>query len=721
MKTKQWIVRAFLITILMSAPSTYCAEQNELSVLYGWNCWNNAPAFLIQHFNQQAFDLLQIRKESIKQLNTENDWRLRQQQVKQLLNHIIGPFPERTPLNPQITGVIQKDGYRVEKIIFQSMPEFYVTGCLFLPDDRHGKTPAILNPIGHSDAAFRREIYQQVILNLVKKGFIVFTFDPVSQGERLQYYDPEQKKSLVGGSTAEHSYFGNQCFLNGICSARYFIWDGMRAIDYLLTREEVDPNRIAVTGLSGGGTQTAYFSAMDDRVAVAAPTCYITSFKRLLESIGPQDAEQNFVRGIALGLDHADLIEVRAPKPTLLLVTTRDFFSIQGARETYKEAKRAFNAYGKGSNLQIAEDDYTHGYTKKNREALYTFLQNHLNHPGDYRDEEVEFLTPEELTITETGQMLTSLQGKRVFDYNKIDTQQNLKILNKQREQPVKHIHKVLREAQRISGFYKPPSHSRSVFTGGAQREKYRIEKYVIHSEGPCIIPLLLFVPKTSGPHPSVIYIDPDGKDHAYAENRLIESLLELNYIVAAPDLSGIGEPGDSLSGIKAPYTGLLIGRSLPGFHAGEIIRIANFVRSLEQTNPDRLALIARSHLGPALLHAAAFDSSLDHIAIVDSIDSYASIALNARYEIPSWCHVPSALPAYDLSDLAACPAPRSMLFLSPVDSLLQPVNEETFQKEYALALQSANNLSLVCGPLEEPEKLTCLIEWIQKEISAGM
>ena len=160
----------------------------------------------------------------------------------------------------------------------------------------------------------------------MKKGFIVLTYDPIGQGERLQYFDLEKGESRVGGSTKEHSYVGAQCFIAGNSIARHMIWDGIRGIDYLLTREEVDPKRIGLTGLSGGGTLTSYIAAFDARVHAAAPQCYITSFKRLLESIGPQDGEQNFYHGIARGIDHADLLEVRAPKPALVLATTRDYF-----------------------------------------------------------------------------------------------------------------------------------------------------------------------------------------------------------------------------------------------------------------------------------------------------------------------------------------------------------------------------------------------------------
>jgi cephalosporin-C deacetylase-like acetyl esterase len=183
-----------------------------------------------------------------------------------------------------------------------------------------------------------------VILNLVEKGFIVLAFDPLGQGERLQYPDAETGKSKMGGSTKEHSYAGIQTLLTGTSLTDYFIWDGIRVLDYLETRKEVDMKRIGMTGRSGGGTQTAQIAACDERIYAAAPECYITSFKRLLQSIGPQDAEQNPYKAIAKGFDHADYLHIRAPKPALMITTTHDFFSIQGARETFAEVQKSYAA-----------------------------------------------------------------------------------------------------------------------------------------------------------------------------------------------------------------------------------------------------------------------------------------------------------------------------------------------------------------------------------------
>ena len=323
-----------------------------------------------------------------------------------------------------------------------------------------------------------------MILNLVKKGFIVFAFDPVGQGERLEYYDPKTKRSSVGGPTNEHSYPGSQAFITGSSQARYMIWDGIRAVDYLLSRQEVDPARIGITGRSGGGTQSAYIAAMDDRIYAAAPECYITNFTRLLETIGNQDAEQNLFNEIIRGIDHPDFLLVRAPKPALMITTTRDMFSIQGAIETEKEVSRIYKAYGKEDNFSRVEDDCPHASTKKNREAMYAFFQKNLNNPGDPTDEEIKLLTPEEMQVTSTGQVSTSFACETVFSLNRKDAEKLSGNCRSSRNNLTTHIPDVLNSAKKFSGYQEPSEVDEPVFTGRIQMDGYVIEKYFVKGEG---------------------------------------------------------------------------------------------------------------------------------------------------------------------------------------------------------------------------------------------
>jgi len=219
--------------------------QNELNVVQNnWLEFSDAPNSLYHHLTDTAFKLLEKRSDMIMQLRSRADWEKRQKIVRQTLWEILGPFPEKTPLNSKITGKVKKNGYLVENVIYESLPGFYVTASLFIPEGVKKPAPAILFCSGHSTGVYRLRGYQTPLLNLVKKGFIVLAIDPIGQGERLQYFNPETGESIIGSSTKEHSYPSPQVSLLGKSVARYWIWDGIRGIDYLVSRKEVDPLRI---------------------------------------------------------------------------------------------------------------------------------------------------------------------------------------------------------------------------------------------------------------------------------------------------------------------------------------------------------------------------------------------------------------------------------------------------------------------------------------------
>jgi len=704
----------YLILIIMLLPVIAFPQGEHLKVVDNWLRYTDAKSSLYNHYAGQAFQFLDKREAEIAKLSTKADWEKRQKQVRETLLDIVGPFPEKTPLNARVTGVVEKEGYRIEKIIFESQPGFYVTAAMFIPGKLKGKAPAILFASGHSEDAFRWEAYQQVIINFAMKGFIVLAFDPIGQGERVQYYEPELEKSHVGGCVAEHSYVGAQCLLTGSSLARYMIWDGIRALDYLLSRKEVDPQSIGITGHSGGGTQSAYIAAFDDRILAMAPECYITSMRRLWESQGPQDAEQNLYHGIASGIDFADLLEIRAPKPALQITTTRDFFSIQGAMETEEEVKKIYHAFGADENFSRVEDDAPHAVTKKNREARNAFFQKHLNLPGDPEGHKVEYLTPGELQITETGQVSTSLGGETVFSLNKKEAQKFIGKLNRSRENLKDHLQNCVASASELSGYLAPQKIEKAVFTGRNQREGYSIKKYFIKGEGDYPVPFLLFLPENiTGP--SIFYLNPEGKAVQASVGGEIEWFVKKGHPVLAPDLAGWGEVGPNLS-LWGPFDSNLgvvsykhwfgpvqIGRSNPGIHAGDIQRLVLYLKQQTDLGTEKMYGVASGNGCPALLHAAVFENAFSRIALIDPLISYRSVAMNRYYHadaVPPF--VAGALTAYDLPDLAAALAPNRLLFVNIRNQLGNLVSDKMVEEDMDIVKSSfsraraENNLKIV-------------------------
>jgi hypothetical protein len=652
--------------------------QKELDVINNyWLQYSDAPNSLYHYIADQAFDLLALRSGKIAELNSLSDWQQRQKWISETLLNIVGPFPEKTPLNARILRTIERDSFRIEHIVYESQPGFFVTSSLFIPGGikKNRKSPAVIYCSGHSNDGYRSDVYQHVILNLVEKGFIVFAFDPVGQGERLEYYDPETRKSIVGGPTTEHSYPGTQAFITGSSEARYMIWDGIRAVDYLVSRKEVDPERIGITGRSGGGTQSAYIAAMDERIYAAAPECYVTNFTRLLQSIGNQDAEQNLFNEIIRGIDHADLLSVRAPKPALMITTTRDFFSIQGAMETDNEVSLIYKAYGREGNFGRVEDDYPHASTRKNREAMYAFFQKYLQNPGNPDDEAVKILTPEEMQVTKTGQVFTSLGGETVFSLNRKEAEKLVSKLHSSRNNPEKHTGEVLNSAKKLSGYQNPSEIDEPVFTGRYQKNGYVIEKYFIKGEGNYVIPYLLMIPSSPGSR-ALIYLHPSGKSAAASEGGEMEWFVRHGFTVLAPDMIGIGEMGPGVFQGDAYieggshnlwYASMLIGRSIAGIRAGDVVKLTHLLK--KNTFIEEVFGVSRKEMAPVLLLAAAFEPAITRIALIEPYSSYQSIVINRFYNssfIPGV--VAGALKAYDLPDIEASLAPRQLMIAGVTD-----------------------------------------------------
>ncbi|HOJ11426.1 MAG TPA: acetylxylan esterase, partial [Clostridiales bacterium] len=174
-----------------------------------------------------------------------------------------------TPLNPVVTGTIEGDGFRIEKVILESRPKTYVTCNLYIPNNIDKPVGAVLLLCGHSQNG--KEDYQIACQYFAKAGMVVLVQDPIGQSERLSYYDAATGKINITWGTYEHNYAGSQSLFLGEGIARYFLHDSVRAIDYLCTRPEVDPTKIGVTGCSGGGTQTCMLMLYDQRIAAAAP------------------------------------------------------------------------------------------------------------------------------------------------------------------------------------------------------------------------------------------------------------------------------------------------------------------------------------------------------------------------------------------------------------------------------------------------------------------
>ncbi|HEY3739764.1 MAG TPA: acetylxylan esterase [Bryobacteraceae bacterium] len=359
---------------------------------------------LTEWFANIAAHQLDKREAEIKAIQTRAQAEARKIHTREALLQSLNGLPDyKGPLNARMRGTLDAGAYTIEKMSYESLPRYVVSANLYVPKSG-GKHPAVLFPLGHWQPG--KPYAQRIAGNLARKGFVVLAYDPVGQGEREQAFDSRYGRSLIGGSTDEHMMDGALSLLIGDGVMRYFVFDGMRGIDYLTSRSDVDAERIGVTGCSGGGTVTTFLSALDPRVKVAAPACYMQTFRALIN--GPTgDSEQSNPNFIALGLDQTDLVELFAPKPWLISSTEHDFFTPAGAKPVYEEARRWYSLYDASDRIKWVVGPGGHGTPEIVRETIYAWMLKWLG--GDphatAKDEDVPMFAEHELWVTENGQL----------------------------------------------------------------------------------------------------------------------------------------------------------------------------------------------------------------------------------------------------------------------------------------------------------------------------
>src|SRR5437016_305727 len=341
-------------------------------------------------------------------IHNERDLLKTQGELRQRLLQMIGGLPTaKTDLQARVTGRIQMDGFSVEKLIFQSLPGVYVTALVYLPDDHSKKHPAVLVPAGHAaDGKFH---YQSLSQRLVGRGYVVISWDPVGQGERSQFWDSAAGKSRYNLVCGEHAAMGNMAYLAGTNLARWEIWDGIRAVDYLLTRPEVDSERISITGTSGGGFQATLIATLDERIKVAVPSCYISALPmRMYNRIfadPDSDPEQDLFGMISNGVDHPGLLLMMYPRPVMVAAAVLDFFPIEGTRKTVREVRSLYERFDRGDRVALVEGYHPHQFSSENQEAALDFLDRFNQMPVRHGLPPVKELADKDLLCTRTGQV----------------------------------------------------------------------------------------------------------------------------------------------------------------------------------------------------------------------------------------------------------------------------------------------------------------------------
>lgn len=638
---------------------------------------NRFPRMVQRYFESRVRQVEQAADERRAALKTKADAERYVADVRQKIMESFGPFPERTPLNAKVTGTVDRDAYTIENVIFESRPGFLVTANLYIPKGREFPLPGVVGTCGHSVNGKAAEAYQSFAQGLARLGYVCLIFDPLGQGERFQYVD-EKLNSRVGPGVSEHLLAGNQQFLVGEFLGSWRAWDGIRALDYLLTRKEVDPNRVGVTGNSGGGTMSTWLCGVEPRWSMGAPSCFVTTFRRNLENELPADTEQCPPRALALGLDHSDFLAAMAPKPVIILAKERDFFDARGAEAAYARLKRLYSLLGAEDNVGLFIGPTEHGYTQENREAMYRWFNRATGGPEVSAEPALVIEKDEGLWCTPRGQVAE--QGsKPVYVYTKEQSQS----LAKERKPLAPDALK-----QAVAEVLKLPSRSAAPDfrilrpLSGRRFPKPAFTTYALETE-PEAFALVYMLgqqqhlsrPPRAGKR-AMLYVSHHSADAELRDEPLVRELIAAEPEAAyfACDVRGVGESRPDTCGrdqFLRPYGSdyfyaihaLMLDYPYLGQKTHDVLSVLDWLKSYGYEEV-HLAALGWGAL-PATF-AALLSDSVVQVTLKGALTSYSAVAEAESYQWPLSSFVPDVLKRFDLPDCYAALAAKSLRQIEP-------------------------------------------------------
>ena len=604
----------------------------------------------------------------------------RQQEIRSKYLKLLGELPEKTPLNAVVVDTIQTDnGYHIEKLHYQSVPDHHVTANFYIPDSGSAPFPSVLVLCGHYPIAKTYTDYQKLCMLMAKNGMAALIIDPICQGERYQVTDADGNLTLLGQSgTSAHSRLDVGSVLNGTSIAAYELWDSHRAVDYLYSRTDVvDTSKIGCTGHSGGGAQATYLLAYDTRLKIGTVANFITNESSMFKESGPQTASQNLSFEGEKGLDEPDYVAMFAPKPYMMIGTTTDeIFKIHAARETLTELQKIYDTLGAPEKVSLFETQDVHDYTQVKREATVRWYKRWFMSDNDTVIETDQVtLRQDTLVVTSSGQVMTeyedelnitaldvrladSLSGNRTAFWN--DNSKEV-CLDK------------IKELIRYDGITETPVYEA---LESITRTNYAIEKGKINYLNHVPVTSLTFVPdNNTAKLPAILYVDGRGKKTDAGDYGLIEQVyLDSGYIVMSVDLRGFGETSDNASKNESKHNNnehrnavisLYLGKTLVGQRVEDIEKAMDILYSRSDVDTSDITLVGIDRASVAVLHAAALDERFKKVVIrLAEPNPWQDVIANPNIKNQMTHEVPSAMMYYDISDLIDKGiAPREVVF----------------------------------------------------------
>lgn len=669
----------------------------------------------------QALDNL-LRKQAVELRandeypRTQAAWERRKETLRQALHKAMRPFPESPcQLEPQMKGVLKRDGYRIEKLLLQSRPDVWITASAYVPEGIAGKRPAVLVVHGHWPWARRDPVVQARCLGLVKLGFFVLAVDAFGAGERFTEPGKGTYHGALYGATlwpAGHTLLGMQ------------VYDNRRAVDYLLTRPEVDGTKLGVTGASGGGNQSMYAGALDERFQAVAPVCSVGTYQAYLHAAC---CVCEVLPGALRFTEESEVLALTAPRALLVVNATQDGFqfSVGEAAKSLEKARLVFQLYRAQDKIKHAVVQSGHAYNQAMREAMYGWMTRWLKGEGEgkpipepaHQIEEPEtlacfadggrpktFFFPPAFAAREARTLLKQVEGVRPSHIEEWESQAAF-LRNRLRRE--------------LLGDWPKPQRPAAQMPKQTVKEDVQTTSLVFQPEPGLPMPALLRVNRGQGKSPACILLHLGGKTGALADP-LAKALVEKGWTVLAPDLRGTGEtkPANDLIAGAPDYNSaehaLWIGRPLLGQWLFDVQHLLEWLAIQPGLNKQRLFVAGLGQASLIALAAAALFE--DRVAGAISVAGLNTLVTETAYAPGTHMGLlaPGLFRYADVPHLAALIAPRKLIVADGVT----PQGQRTILKDLTEAFAYPR---FIYRLLKSDDQLKIDIEIPANEIAARL
>lgn len=535
----------------------------------------------------------------------------------------LSPLPDRVDLSPVITGRLEREGYSVERVYYQVFPRVYASGYLYRPSRPMSpgeRLPAVLNPHGHWALGALDPVVQSRCIALAKMGYVAFCPDSTHVAD-------------LGV---------------GLCPIGLMTWNNMRALDYLESLDCVDKERIGCTGESGGGQQTLYLAALDERVKVIVPAVLVSYFRRILFASEQTHCFCNHAPGIARLTDEHELAAMFAPRAALFICATGDW-TREFPREEFPEIKRIYQLVG--GDVDCVQFDKPHNYDRESREQMYAWMNRHLkgdSDPATAREPPVEPEKPDTLKAL-SGPVPGGLSLEAARDYyrQKYTARNPLPRGKAQWREYQQQTRNALGE---LLGASPAPAARGFVSRGTAVLGNHRIERILLRSETEVDVPCWLMLPEGQRrKNPALVLAHPKGKEALLLERpELVNRLLQAGVTLLAVDPRWRGELQRNWH-----WNQVIWGRPEEAMAAHDLNSAGAYLRSRKEVDPRRVFVLGLGEAGRCAICASALDERWAGVA-ADEIG-----ALYSERDVLQV--IPNLLRLGDLPEIAGLSGPRPL------------------------------------------------------------